>query len=281
MIPPHLRSWAQGVSDDASTQVAAAFTRFNEAVIDCVAGACAAVKPQAACYEAYGWRGWQALASTVDYARRKGVPVVVDAKRGDIGSTAAHYREALVDGSDSFDPNTRTPGLGADWLTVNPYLGEDSLLPFLGRVGAHGLFVVVKTSNAGGKDVQDVITTEGETVAIVVARLVDRLAGGRVGTSGWSDVGAVVGATWPREARALREVMPHSMFLVPGYGVQGGDARSAVAGARSDGEGILVSSSRAITGAWTAAGADAEFADAIRDALDAMNRDLEAARSTV
>ena len=277
LLPPSIREWAIALPGSAREQVASAFTRFNTEIIDAVAGACAAVKPQAACYEAVGSPGWQCLEDTIMYARSKGIEVVLDAKRGDIGSTATHYRQGLIDGGYGLQGEP-IDGLGADWLTASPYLGSDSVEPLLGQVGAHGLFLLVKTANPGAPDVQDIATLGGESVSGRVAELVHRWGQDRLSKQGLSDIGAVVGATWPDDAKAIRSAMSNSVFLVPGYGAQGGDGPAAVAGARPDGSGILVSSSRAINGAWQKQPeSEAEFAEHARSALDEMNHDLDSA----
>lgn len=264
--------------------VAAAFVEANQRVIEAVADRCAAVKPQAACYEAYGVAGWSALEATVRHAAAAGIPVVLDAKRGDIGSTAAHYGQMAFGGAPDLDGDP-CPGIGADWLTVNGYLGQDGVDPVLdagagATDGRHGVFVLVKTSNPGSGELQDLrVGDDGDpaTVADRMAARVSAWGAGRTGGSGLSSVGAVVGATYPAHAAALRERMPDTVFLVPGYGAQGATAADALAGRRPDGRGVLVSSSRGITGSWRAAGTD-DVGAAARDALDAMNADLDAAR---
>jgi len=278
LVPPHIAEAAVRQMDDPRQAVAAAFLEFNRGVIDAVAGHCAAVKPQAACYEAYGPAGLTCLEATIAHARQRGLTVILDAKRGDIGSTSAHYREAAFGGAAGLNGRP-LPGLLADWLTVNPYLGRDAIEPMLaGEPGSHGLFVLVRTSNPGSEDIQSEVLAAGETVAGHVAGLVDRWGRSRRGSSGMSDIGAVVGATWPDLAISLRTRMPDTLFLVPGFGAQGGAASDAVAGARPSGDGVLVSSSRSIIGAWDAAGADHDYADSIRSALDRMNEDLNQAR---
>jgi orotidine-5'-phosphate decarboxylase len=254
--------------------VASAFLEANRRVIDAVADRCAAVKPQAACYEAYGLAGWAALEATVRHAVAAGIPVILDAKRGDIGSTAAHYGQMAFGGAPDLDGDP-LPGMGADWLTVNGYLGSDGVEPVL--AGGGGVFVLVKTSNPGSGELQDVELAAAGTVADRMADRVASWGADRVGACGLSAVGAVVGATYPDHAAALRERMPDTVFLVPGYGAQGASAVDAVAGLRADGRGVLVSSSRGITGAWRAAGTD-DIGAAARTALDAMNADLDAAR---
>lgn len=275
LLPEALRYRHLEVFGPGETAVGAAFAEFNRVIIDAVAGRCAAVKPQAACYEAYGTAGWQALAETIDYAKSAGIPVILDAKRNDIGSTAAHYGQMAFGGAPDLSGDS-LPGIGADWLTINGYLGADGVLPFVdGRTGA-GVFVLVKTSNPSSGDLQD--TPSGErTVSDRLADLVHAWGSDRIGERGLSDIGAVVGATYPDHARSLRERMPDTVFLVPGYGAQGGSAADALAGLRADGRGVLVSSSRAVIGAWQSEGTDQWGAAAAR-ALDAMNADLDAHR---
>lgn len=274
LLPAGLRRRHRERHGPGAAGVAAAFVEFNLAIIDAVAGTCAAIKPQAACYEAYGADGFAALATTVAHAEAADVPVILDAKRGDIGSTAAHYGQMAFGGAPGLDGEP-VGGMGATWMTVNPYLGEDGVLPVLGRPG-HGLFVLVKTSNPTSGELQDRGLVDG-TVADAVAELVRSWGEAHLAGCGLSDIGAVVGATYPDHARALRDRMPDTIFLVPGYGAQGGSAADALAGLRGDGRGAIVSSSRAICGAWQATGTE-DWATAARDAVVAMNRDLEAAR---
>ncbi|MFN8640985.1 MAG: orotidine-5'-phosphate decarboxylase [Candidatus Binatia bacterium] len=162
-------------------------------------------------------------------------------------------------------------------MTVNGYLGSEGVLPFLPQRGGAGVLVLVRTSNPSAAELQDLPCGDA-TVMEAMARLVARWGAGRLGRCGLSDVGAVVGATWPEQARRLRALMPDALFLVPGYGAQGGGAADALAGRRADGRGVLVNSSRAIIGAWQATGDPAAWQDATRAALEAMNADLAAAR---
>jgi orotidine-5'-phosphate decarboxylase len=277
MVPPAVAAAALATFGDTAEAVAAAFVEFNLGIIDAVAGHCAAVKPQAACYEAYGPAGWAALADTVRAAKEAGLVVIVDAKRGDIGSTAAHYRQAFFGGAPSLGGRALS-AMGPDWVTVNGYLGSDNVLEMASAApGDHGVLVLVKTSNPSSGELQDVEAHDG-TVAETMARLVHRWGQGRLGECGLADIGAVVGATYPYEASGLRDVMPDALFLVPGFGTQGGDAVGAVAGRRPDGGGLLVSASRSITAAWQSTGGGAAWADASRAALDQMNAELDAAR---
>jgi len=275
LLPPDVVDRHRHADGTPAERVAAAFVEANRRVIDAVADRCAAVKPQAACYEAYGIPGWAALAATVAHAREAGVPVVLDAKRGDIGSTAAHYGEMAFGGAPGLDGEA-VDGIGADWLTVNGYLGADGVDPILDGHDGAGVFVLVKTSNPGSGELQD-LAAGAATVADAMADRVATWGARRLGSCGLSAVGAVVGATYPAHARALREHMPDTVFLVPGYGAQGASAADAVAGRRADGRGVLVSSSRGITGAWQQDGSG-DLGAAARRALDAMNADLDAVR---
>ncbi len=274
LLPPAVVDVALAAHGDTAAAVAAAFTAFNRGVIDAVAGRCAAVKPQTACYEAYGVAGWLALADTVAYARARGIPVIIDAKRGDIGSTAEHYQQAFLGAAPGLG-GASLPGMGGDWLTVNGYLGGDGVKPFLGAART-GVFVLVKTSNPSSGDLQDLVQGDG-TVMDAMARLVAGWGAARRGDCGLSDVGAVVGATYPDQAKRLRALMPDTIFLVPGYGAQGGTAADALAGARADGRGVIVNSSRGIIAAWQAT-KTSDWQGAARQALNAMNADLAAVR---
>ncbi len=275
LIPPSLIEDACARHGDTAEAVAAAFLHFNRGIIDAIDGHCAAVKPQLACYEAYGAAGMRCLEQTVAYARDRGIPVIVDGKRNDIGSTAEHYAQAYLRSAPGLK-GTALPGMCADWLTINAYLGSDGVAPFLQKTGSTtGVFVLVKTSNPSSGELQD-LACDGASVMERMAGLVARWGAGRLGACGLSDVGAVVGATWPDQARQLRAVMPDTLFLVPGYGAQGGTAHDALAGARPAGGGVLVNSSRAILAAWQ--GTAGSWKEAARSALDLMNADLNAAR---
>ena len=277
LVPPPLAQEALARHGDTAEAVAAAFLAFNRGLLAAVAGRCAAVKPQVACYEAYGPAGLRCLLDTIADARGLGIPVIVDAKRGDIGSTAEHYRQAWVDGAPGLG-GAHLAGAGGDWVTVNGYLGSEGVMPFLPQTpGSAGVFVLVRTSNPSAAELQD-LPCGAETVMEAMARLVARWGQDRVGRCGLSDVGAVVGATWPEQARRLRALMPDTLFLVPGYGAQGGAAADALAGLRGDGRGALVNSSRAIIGAWQSGGDPSRWQEAARAALEAMNRDLASAR---
>lgn len=247
LLPERLRRLAVRTHGRSSRAVAAAFLEFNRALIDELADLVPACKPQVAFYEEYGAEGMRAFEETVRHARDKGLLVISDAKRGDIGPTAEGYARAhLSHEEDGFAGR----GFDADAVTVNPYLGADSLEPFLelGRRHGKGAFVLVRTSNPGARDLQD-LDVDGRPLYERVAEMVGRL-GGPPSASGFTDVGAVVGATYPDEARSLRALLPEAIFLVPGYGAQGAAAADAAAAFRDDGLGALVNSARGIVFAF-------------------------------
>jgi orotidine-5'-phosphate decarboxylase len=268
-LDPRLESLPPAVIHGTDTScpraVAEAFTQFCRDVIDVVAPLVPIVKPQLACFEALGPHGMAALADVITHARSRGLLVLADGKRGDIGSTAEAYAAGWLAGP-----------WAADALTINPYLGLDAIEPFVATAEARraGLFVLVKTSNPGSKDFQD-LTTEGrplyEHVAAGVARLADRTAAG--GTYG--AVGAVVGATWPRQLDALRAAMPRAWILVPGFGRQGGRAADVRGAFHADGLGALVVSARDVIFAHARADMNAGLADAQwQTAVDRACRDM-------
>ena len=277
LIPGEIVRSAVAQSDDPRRQVSIAFEEFMVSIVRAVACHCAAVKPQAACYEAYGSAGWQVLERVVAEARRLKVPVILDAKRSDIGSSAVHYRQGLLTSAPGLVASQRLRGMDADWITANPYLGGDSVEPLIGSPDeGKGVFVLVRTSNPGARDFQDQ-AVDGDSLSTIVARKVHQWGAGRIGASGFADVGAVVGATWPAQARELRDILPNTLFLVPGFGAQGASAEGAVAGCTDQGTGIIVNSSRAILGAWRPEPEGTDPVEAARGALDAMNRQLSAA----
>lgn len=190
-------------------------------VIDAVAEHCVAVKPQVACFERLGAPGWEALTQVIEQAREADLIVIADAKRGDIDVSARAYAQAFLGTTPS--PFGSISGLGADAMTVNPWLGSDSLEPFttIAREAGAGLFVLVRNSNRGAVELQDRELADGN-LSDAVARMVDALGADGTGRSGLSDVGAVVGATAPDHLERLRELMPSAVFLLPGVGAQGG-----------------------------------------------------------
>jgi orotidine-5'-phosphate decarboxylase len=237
-------------------------------LLDAAGGECVAVKFQVACFERLGAPGWAALAGAVREARDRGLLVIADAKRGDIDISARAYGQAFFGGCEG--PFGPLPGLGVDLLTANPLLGRDSLQALLeeARAGSGGLFVLVRTSNPGAADVQDLGLTAGGTVSDALAALVAELGRPGVGAHGLSDVGAVTGATAPEHLARLRDAMPWAVLLLPGIGAQGASGEGLQAAFAPGPAGGLVSASRAIVYAADARGggdpADAARAEAAR-----------------
>jgi orotidine-5'-phosphate decarboxylase len=237
LVPPLFRQGDMVPSDPRS---AAAVADFLAAALPRLAPHVAVVKPQSAFFERLGWRGIQVLEDVVSRSRAAGLPVILDAKRGDIGSTAEAYA-GVLDGS---------APLQADALTVNPYLGRDTLAPFIDAAAAQGrgVFVLTKTSNPGAADFQDRRIDGVPLYGHVAAALAEPCAALR-GASGWSSLGIVAGATHPAEHEHLRARLPNALFLVPGYGAQGAPATDAVRGFVRGPHGLeggVVSSSRAL-----------------------------------
>jgi len=255
--PDPAKLWPEAVeaapADGAPAERAAAAVEAHcTALIEAAAPACVAAKPQVACFERLGAPGWAVLARTIVRAKDAGLLVIADAKRGDIDVTARAYGQAFFGGSPT--PFGDVAGLGADALTVNPYLGADSLAPLAeaARATGGGLFVLVRTSNPGAGDLQDRELADGGTVAERMARLVDEL-GERA--EPLADIGAVTGATVPEQLARLRELMPHAPLLLPGIGAQG-DRVEDVAPAFAPGPaGGLVTASRSIATAHEKTGA--------------------------
>lgn len=227
--------------------VAEVIYKFNCDIIDTVAELVPAVKPQMAFYEKYGSYGVAAFEKTVAYAKSKGLVVIEDAKRNDIGNTAKAYADGHLGLVETLD-GSYTSVFDVDFLTVTPFLGSESLNPFVDvcMKNNKGIFVLVKTSNISSGEIQDVIKKDGLTISQSIAKYVAEQSETFVDKYGYSSIGAVVGATYPEEAVALRKIMPKSYFLVPGYGVQGGGAEDIVPCFNLDGLGAIINSSRGI-----------------------------------
>jgi orotidine-5'-phosphate decarboxylase len=244
-LPPEALA---GISDAASA--ARAFARFCAALLDGVSQVACAVKPQSAFFEQLGSAGVQALAATVDRAREHALPVILDVKRGDIGSTMEAYVATAVGRA---GPRGEVDTvLGADAMTASPYLGMDALEPLFEScdVLGKGAFVLVRTTNPGSGALQQLLLADGRTVADAVADAVAAAGSDRLGPSGYASVGAVVALTHPQHARQLRARMPHALLLVPGLGAQGGEPRDLPALTGPDGRGFVVNASRAVSGGW-------------------------------
>jgi len=240
-----------------------AIYNFNKAIIDIIKDDVAAVKPQSAFYEKYLSAGVQCFFDTIDYAHQKGLIVIADIKRSDIASTAEAYAEAYLKNS------------YADSITVNPFLGTDSLEPFIKscQENGKGLFVLLKTSNPGSKDFQDVILQNGKKLYELVAEKIDILGKQLIGISGFSSIGAVVGATFPQEAKNIRKLLPKTFFLVPGYGAQGAKAEDLKDYFNDDGTGAIINASRSIIYAYKNP-QEKNWQDAIKYAVQEMNTQI-------
>lgn len=221
---------------------------FNECIIDSIKDLVPAIKLQSAFYEQYGVPGMWAFERTIKYAKEAGLIVVADAKRNDIDSTAEGYANAFLGRSKVLGEDFTA--FDADALTVSPYLGRDTMLPFVEACKKYGkgLFILVKTSNPGSGDFQNLISAEtDEPMYMRVAKMVEELGKGVMGECGYSSIGAVVGATYPGEATILRKAMPKAIILVPGYGKQGGTAEGTLPNFNDDKLGALIHAARSIT----------------------------------
>ena len=269
------------VSDSLDlARIASAYRQFCCGVIDVVASMVPIVKPQAAFFEQIGPLGMQALADVIRYASDRGLLVVLDGKRNDIGSTATAYAQGFL------GPGAASPW-GSDAMTVSPYLGDDSLEPFVQTAVERccGVFVLVKTSNPGGKRLQDLIV-EGRPMYEHVGELVQQLAQRTLGHGGYGAVGSVVGATYPEQLADLRGKMPNCWFLVPGYGAQGAGAADVVGAFDDRGLGAMVNNSRGIIFAharpeYRQRFGDARWQDAVAAATQEMIEQLRAVLPSV
>lgn len=210
--------------------VADAIVEFNKALIDAVCDIIPAVKPQIAFYEMFGIEGIRAFEETCKYAKSKNMVVIADMKRGDIGTTAEAYSNAAIGRTRVGEEFQKI--FDVEFVTVNPYLGTDGIKPFIedSKKYGKGIFVLVKTSNKSSGELQDLETKDGEKIYEKVAKLVNEWGKELIGENGYSSISAVVGATYPKQLKELRRVMPHAYFLIPGYGAQGGKAEDIVLG---------------------------------------------------
>lgn len=275
-VPEHIRNEVFGEFGVNAKGAAEALYRFNVALIDELCEVVPAVKPQAAYYEMYGLDGLEALYKTVSYAKKKGMYVILDGKRGDIGSTAEAYSAGWL-GKTKIGENEVSMS-EADCLTVNPYLGSDGILPFVNDCKKYdkGIFALVKTSNPSSGEIQDLLV-DGKTIYERMAELVDGWGADNIGKYGYSAVGAVVGATYPEQAKKLRANMKHTYFLVPGYGAQGAGAADVAVSFDKEGLGAIVNSSRAIMCAYKKTGDEINFAKAAKDEAYNMAKAINAA----
>lgn len=275
-VPEHIQAAAFEQYGETLEGAAEAIWQFNKEIVDHTFDLIPAVKPQIAMYEQFGIEGLKVYKRTVDYCKEKGLVVIGDAKRGDIGSTSAAYATGHI-GSVQVGSKTYS-GFDTDFLTVNPYLGTDGVKPFVDVCNSHdrGLFVLVKTSNPSSGEFQDRLIDGRPLYEWVAEKVVEW---GNASMDGdYSNVGAVVGATYPEMSRILRNLMPHTYFLVPGYGAQGGTAEDLKHCFNKDGLGAVVNSSRGIIAAYKQEkykkfGAE-NFAEASRQAVMDMVADI-------
>ncbi len=249
-IPAAIRDKSFNEFGTGFAGVADGILSFNKKLIDAVCDIVPAVKPQLAYYEMYGPDGIRAFAQTCAYARSQGLIVIADGKRNDIGTTAQAYSSAYLGRVQTGEKEKSV--FDIDALTINAYLGYDGIKPFIDSCAEYdkGIFILVKTSNKSSGQIQDIITVGGKRIYEKMAELVDQWGSTIVGENGYSSIGAVVGATWPEQAKLLREIMKKAYILVPGYGAQGGTAADVVKSFNSDGLGAIVNASRSIMCAW-------------------------------
>lgn len=280
-IPEHIQKKAFAEYGETLTGAAEAIWQYNKGIVDAVYDLIPAVKPQVAMYEQFGIEGIKAFQKTVDYCKEKGLVVIGDIKRGDIGSTSeayavGHLGKAVV-GSRSLY------GFNEDFVTVNPYLGSDGVKPFMKvcKEEKRGIFVLVKTSNPSSGEFQDRMVDGKALYELVGEKVAEWGAECMPENGSYSYVGAVVGATYPEQGRILRKVMPNTFILVPGYGAQGGKGADLVHFFNEDGLGAIINSSRGIIAAYkqeqyAAFGAE-NYADASRQAVIDMQKDIAGA----
>ncbi len=278
-IPQSIRDKHFSNEKNPFKAAAESIIEFNKGIIDAVADVVPAVKPQIAFYEQYGHEGMRAFEETIVYAKEKGLLTIADIKRGDIGSTAEAYAKAYLG---KVDVNGEEKvSMDADAVTIAPYLGWDGVKPFVKEGAEHGkgVFVLVKTSNVSSADLQDLKMEDQRAVYEIMAQYVDSWGADEIGESGYSMVGAVVGATFPDQLKDLRMLLPQAIFLVPGYGAQGGTAEDVKGAFDENGMGAIVNSSRGIIFAWENSDTftEKDYADAARHAAQEMAEAIQKA----
>jgi orotidine-5'-phosphate decarboxylase len=268
--------------DDTLEGTAGAIYDFNTEVVDAIRDIVPAVKPQIAFYETLGHAGILSFEKTVAYAKRSGLIVIEDGKRNDIGNTAEAYANGHL-GKVRLRAHAAQSPFGADFLTVSPFLGPESLAPFIRVCKAEdkGVFILARTSNSGSRMIQDARDESGRTVSVLLAQYINEQAQKYKGGCGYSSIGGVVGATYPEEAAVLRKMMKDSLLLVPGYGAQGGSADDILPCFNPDGLGAIVNSSRGILYSYLDKYdmdcTKAEYRECVAGAASAMRQSVYAA----
>lgn len=285
-IPESIKNKYFNNYDAPGKAVAGSIVEFNKRLIDALYDIIPAVKPQLAYYEMYGIDGINAFYETVAYAKEKGLLVIADGKRNDIGTTAQAYAKAYLGKTDIND--RKIEAFGADALTVNAYLGIDGVKPFIEECekDAKGIFVLVKTSNPSSGQLQDLVLQDGRTIYEAMADLVNEWGSTTLGQCGYSSVGAVVGATYPTQLEEMRKRMDKAWILVPGYGAQGGTARDVARAFDKDGLGAIINASRSLMCAynlenWKAKYSKEQFAEAARSEAERMRDDINKERESL
>ena len=273
-IPPHILKASYETYGETLQGAAEAVWTFNQGLIDALCDVVPAVKPQAAYYERLGWRGLEVMERTIAYAREKDLFVIADIKRGDIGSTAQAYADAWL--GETRVGEASHPVFNADCVTLNGYMGSDTIEPFVEacKAGDKCLFLLVKTSNPGSGELQNMVAGD-RLVYKVMGDMTAKLGKGTEGRYGFHLAGAVVGATYPSDMRELRRRLEHTFFLVPVYGAQGGTAEDVQYAFNKYGHGAIVNASRSIMCAWQKTGRDGtDYQEAARAAAVAMRDDI-------
>lgn len=278
MLPNPIKQKYQGSVE----KICEGIWEYNQTLMDSVEDIIPAIKPQMAFYEMFGIEGIKCFKKTCQYAKEKGMLVIVDAKRGDIGSTATGYSNAYL-GKTSMG-EFQEAFVDVDFLTVNPYLGSDGIKPFIEDCKKYdkGIFVLVKTSNPSSGELQDLKLENGTTIYETVGNLVEIWGEELRGENGYSSVAAVVGATYPEQLQTLRKQMPHTFFLIPGYGAQGGKAEDIALGFDENGIGGIINNSRGLMCAykserWKDEFSEEEYAKATRAEAIRMRDELNQA----
>ncbi len=273
-VPSYIRNKCFMKYGETLKGAAKAIYKFNKAIIDEIYDIVPAIKPQAAYYEMYGYQGVKVLEKTIKYAQSKGMFVITDGKRNDIGATMNAYASAHL--GNTVVGSSTLEAFGSDALTVNGYLGTDGIQPLLDVCEANdkGIFVLAKTSNKSSGELQDLLI-DGTPVYAVMGDMCEKWGSQQIGEYGYSSVGAVVGATYPQQLTELRKRLPHTLFLVPGYGAQGGGAQGLKGAFDENGLGAIVNSSRAVMCAYKKENCDEkDFAKASRREVIRMRDDI-------
>ncbi len=273
-VPKFIKDAFIGEYENPLEGAAMAILEYNMGLIDVLCDIVPAIKPQCAYYEMYGYHGVKALYETMEYAKQKGMYVITDGKRNDIGTTMEAYAVAHLGNTDV--NGEKVPAFLGDSLTVNGYLGTDGISPLMSICKEYdkGIFVLVKTSNKSSGELQDRLI-DGKPVYEIMGEMCEDWGKGLMGQYGYSAVGAVVGATYPEQLKELREKMPHTFFLVPGYGAQGGGAKDVSYAFDKNGLGAIVNSSRGIMCAYQKDGYDErDYAKAAKDEALRMKDDI-------